>query len=183
MARLATYSKDTSISVDDLLIGTDAEDSNITKNFTVGALKNYMGGSILKETTITLGYNELSLLNGGTTTTTFAIPELTSNSALAIVDVLAYIEAGTTAFDLNTLLQVGVGTGVDFKPRARVENALLNSSSSVFYARGTNDSFVDYIVPSPLGAELSIRFGGTGAITQGNGKLTLKVLYRLVDFS
>jgi len=44
MARIATYSKDTSISVDDLLIGTDAEDSNITKNYKVGDLTPIIKG-------------------------------------------------------------------------------------------------------------------------------------------
>ena len=37
MARISTYALDPSISRNDLLVGTDAEDSNITKNFSVGA--------------------------------------------------------------------------------------------------------------------------------------------------
>ena len=43
MARISTYAIDTSISKDDLLVGTDAEDSNITKNFTVGDLTDFIG--------------------------------------------------------------------------------------------------------------------------------------------
>lgn len=43
MARISTYAIDTSISRDDLLVGTDAEDSNITKNFTVGDLTDFVG--------------------------------------------------------------------------------------------------------------------------------------------
>jgi hypothetical protein len=45
MARISTYSEDTSISNDDLLIGTDAEDSNVTKNYKVGDLKDFVKGS------------------------------------------------------------------------------------------------------------------------------------------
>ena len=43
MARISTYAIDTSISRNDLLVGTDAEDSNITKNFTIGYLTDFVG--------------------------------------------------------------------------------------------------------------------------------------------
>ena len=39
MARISTYAQDASISADDLLVGSDAEDSNITKNYRIGDLK------------------------------------------------------------------------------------------------------------------------------------------------
>jgi len=44
MARIATYSKDTSISNNDLLVGTDAEDSNITKNYKIEDLAYFVKG-------------------------------------------------------------------------------------------------------------------------------------------
>ena len=44
MARISTYSQDTAISADDLLVGSDAEDSNITKNYRIGDLKATIGG-------------------------------------------------------------------------------------------------------------------------------------------
>ena len=43
MARISTYAIDTSISRNDLLVGTDAEDSNITKNFTIGDRTDFVG--------------------------------------------------------------------------------------------------------------------------------------------
>jgi len=39
MARIPTYSTDTNISASDKLLGTDADNANATKNFTVGELK------------------------------------------------------------------------------------------------------------------------------------------------
>lgn len=42
MAKISTYAVDNSISADDMVIGTDAEDSNITKNYTVGGLSSYI---------------------------------------------------------------------------------------------------------------------------------------------
>ena len=53
MARISVYPLDTNISEDDLLVGTDAEDSNITKNFSVGDLKAFISnGSTLPYTSL-----------------------------------------------------------------------------------------------------------------------------------
>jgi hypothetical protein len=38
MATISSYSTDTAVSYADKLIGTDAEDSNKTKNFTIGSI-------------------------------------------------------------------------------------------------------------------------------------------------
>ena len=42
MARISTYGLDTSISREDLLIGTDAEDNKMTKNYSVGSIADFM---------------------------------------------------------------------------------------------------------------------------------------------
>ena len=56
MARISAYPTDTTISGLDRLIGTDAEDANITKNFKISDLANYFSGP--------LGYTSLvQLLN------------------------------------------------------------------------------------------------------------------------
>lgn len=38
MAKISSYSTDASVSYNDKLIGTDAEDSNVTKNYTIGSI-------------------------------------------------------------------------------------------------------------------------------------------------
>ena len=38
MAKISSYSTDNTVSYSDKLIGTDAQDSNITKNFTIGSI-------------------------------------------------------------------------------------------------------------------------------------------------
>ncbi len=45
MARISTYAIDTNITANDLLVGTDAEDSNITKNFSIGDLVIFTAAS------------------------------------------------------------------------------------------------------------------------------------------
>lgn len=198
MARISTYAKDGGLTDKDLLIGSNyisgpsGQEVYETATFSLDAIKSYIGATggdstFLKETTITLGYDDLVLLNGGTTTTTFAIPGLTSTSALAIVDVLAYLEAGTTPFDLgyNTYLYLGLGAGSNFNAKmAFANNDFINSSTSVYFNQGVQPSTQGaYYNPSALGDELSVKFVGTGGVTQGNSTLTLKVLYRLIDFS
>jgi hypothetical protein len=38
MAKISSYTTDASVSYSDKLIGTDAEDSNVTKNYTIGSI-------------------------------------------------------------------------------------------------------------------------------------------------
>ena len=59
MARIATYSQDTEVSANDLLIGTDADDSNITKNFSVQQLQNFIGRTDIIKKTITVTTEQL----------------------------------------------------------------------------------------------------------------------------
>ena len=46
MARISTYTKDTSINREDLLVGTDVNNSDATKNFSVGDLADFIGTGI-----------------------------------------------------------------------------------------------------------------------------------------
>ena len=46
MARIPTYSTDTNISASDKLLGTDADNANSTKNFTVGELKTFVNANV-----------------------------------------------------------------------------------------------------------------------------------------
>ena len=46
MARISTYALDASISTNDKLVGTDAEDSNITKNYQIGAFMAFITGNL-----------------------------------------------------------------------------------------------------------------------------------------
>jgi hypothetical protein len=188
MANIYSYPQIGELATNDTIAISDFSNGNKTQSVTIGQLSSYFNtgvvNNLLYETTITLGYADLALLNGGTTTTTFAIPGLTSTSALAIVDITAYLEVGTIPFDATNSLLIGLGSGLDFKNRSVIDNvSLINSSSSVYINRGGADFIIGNLQPTPLGAQLSIKFDGSGVVTQGDGTLTLKVLYRLIDFS
>lgn len=183
-----SYKEIDEVSGDDLLIISDKSTSYRTKSVTVDELGQYFNvnpvTSELYEKTITLDYYNLEILNGGNATTTYQNFGVTPTSALSIIDVTAYIEAGTIPFDATRGLLIGLGSGLNFKKRTSVDNTtLINSSSSVYINKGNSDFTLDFLEPTPLGAHFSIKFDGNGAVTQGNGTLKLKVLYRLLDFS
>jgi hypothetical protein len=92
MARISTYPLDTSISREDLLVGTDAEDSNITKNFSVGDLSDFIGN------------------NGGTTNT---VPMFSTTGLLDSKITQVVFDASTTAINVGTIPQKGGGVADD----------------------------------------------------------------------
>ena len=46
MAKISTYPSDSNLNADDLLIGTDSEDSNATKNYSIGSIETYVKSSL-----------------------------------------------------------------------------------------------------------------------------------------
>ena len=42
MARISTYDRDLVLSRDDILIGSDAENTSVTRNFSVGSLIDFI---------------------------------------------------------------------------------------------------------------------------------------------
>ena len=104
MARIATYSQDTSISNNDLLVGSDAEDSNITKNYKVEDLVNFVKG-----------YTEYVIVMSQTGTNNPVITEFKNNTGLTITWTRqssgVYDGTVSTSFDTaKTWIQVTGGT-------------------------------------------------------------------------
>jgi len=46
MAKISTYPSDSNLNADDLLIGTDSEDSNATKNYSIGSIEAYVKSNL-----------------------------------------------------------------------------------------------------------------------------------------
>lgn len=55
MAKISTYSTDVSVSGTDKLIGTDADSSNATKNYTVQSIADYVVTSSVPSTSSSTG--------------------------------------------------------------------------------------------------------------------------------
>ena len=90
MARISTYSQDTSISVDDLLIGTDAEDSNITKNYKIGDVKDFIAGTQLVTTKVTVTSTQLGDLSGNDVIELIAAPG--ENKVIVPVSIICFLD-------------------------------------------------------------------------------------------
>ena len=60
MARITTYTSDTSISSRDKLVGTDAEDSDITKNYEMSDIATYIATETLTHPVILTGLIDAS---------------------------------------------------------------------------------------------------------------------------
>ena len=198
MARIEKYISDTVINDADKIIGTDGAvgANNATKNFTVGALSSHIQGKIeggdstfLKEKTVVLTLSQLSILNYGNTLE-ITIPEYGPNVAISVIQATVYLQAGQTPFNLdgNSSLLVGLGANLT-QPGGfmvyYIDNDFINSTQSGYMVVPGNK--VGFTTPVPLGSTLGIVFYPMNAlapsITEGDGTLTLKILYRIVDFS
>ena len=67
MARISTYDRDLVLSRDDILIGSDAENTNVTRNFSVGSLIDF-----------------ISLSSGGVVDTNFYLSAITANQTTGV---------------------------------------------------------------------------------------------------
>jgi len=201
MARISTYIKDTGLTDKDLLVGSNyvsgvaGQEVYETANFTLDAVKSYVGATggnsgLLKEQTTVLTLSQLSMLNYGNILV-FQEP-YGANSAISVIQTTAYLQAGQTPFNLdgNASLVMGLVTAGLLSQSSGtilhyIDETFINSTQSGYLTVGSNK--VGEITPVPLGSTLGIAFYTSNAvapsITEGDGTLTLKVLYTLTDFS
>ena len=91
MARISTYDKDLVVSRDDVLIGSDAQDSSITKNYSVGSLIDF-----------------ISLDSGGVVDTNYYLSAITADQDTGVVTFTVdgidnqTLTLGTAAFHAHT---------------------------------------------------------------------------------
>ncbi len=91
MARISTYDRDLVLSRDDILIGSDAGDSSITKNYSVGSLIDF-----------------ISLDSGGVIDTNYYLSAITANQTTGVITFTVdgiqnqTLTLGTAAFSAST---------------------------------------------------------------------------------
>ena len=91
MARISTYDRDLVISRDDIIIGSDAQDSSITKNYSVGSLIDF-----------------ISLSSGGVVDTNYYLSAITADQETGVVTFTVNgtdnqtLTLGTAAFHAHT---------------------------------------------------------------------------------
>jgi len=91
MARISTYDRDLVLSRDDILIGSDAENTSVTRNFSVGSLIDF-----------------ISLSSGGVVDTNYYLSAITANQTTGVVTFTVTggtnqeLTLGTAAFSAAT---------------------------------------------------------------------------------
>jgi hypothetical protein len=106
MAKISTYPIDSSVSLADYVIGTDAEDSNITKNYTIGSIfglsSGHLNGYSTTRTTTVLAGSPVILANVYT--------QGSASKWAAATNRLTYSNSGTPATTNLFLITVVVST-------------------------------------------------------------------------
>ena len=174
MARISTYSQDTSISVDDLLIGTDAEDSNITKNYKIGDVKDFIAGTQLVTAKVTVTSAQLLSLNGGGTIE--LIEAAGANKIIVPISFSAFIDFNTAAYvsspDANIKLRSGTTATFGDIAKTTIET----SSDRYFTINPAGQQ---------VGVNENINFTADSSfdLTTGDSPMVVNIAYRIVDFS
>ena len=103
MARIKTYGLDSDISAADKVVGTDGtqgDDFGKTKNFSVGALRSFIGtGGNLVTKKITVTTEQLKVIN----TVPITVVDVAENEAADVVSIIAKMSNQSTENNLNYL--------------------------------------------------------------------------------
>jgi hypothetical protein len=159
MAKITTYPNDTNITSGDKLIGTDVDNSDATKNFTVGGLQSFFGQTFVPYTGATQNVN-LGTFNLNTTgdgafgdlavTSLADVGVLKANFGIQLpqgaLEVGATNDAGSTG---EVLVSQGAGVAPSWSPSP--------------WLIPTGASFFDTTVqsPNPLQAPTKMKFNTT----------------------
>jgi hypothetical protein len=138
MARISTYPTDSSVSGGDMLIGTDVDNANATKNFTVSDLNSYLVSSpttlnnLVPYTGATqnVDLGSFDLLVGGTLGVTgLSTLGAINGTSLTLSSTLS-VTGQTTLGDVDVNGDVDFGAGVLFGGAAGTAGAFLVSGGS-----------------------------------------------------
>lgn len=173
MARIATYSQDTSISNNDLLVGTDAEDSNITKNYKIGDVKDFIAGTQLVTTKVTITSTQLGDLSGTDSIELIAAPG--ENKVIVPVSIACFLDYNTEAYNFSANLAIA-NKPADHLAELPIAN--LNAISDQHFVADLFDAGVN------LSDNVALNLNANNTtVNTGDSPLTLSIAYRIVDFS
>ena len=177
MARIKTYGLDSDINAADKVVGTDGTpggDFGKTKNFSVEALKDFIAGSQLVKTEITLTSTQLLSLNGGGTIE--LIQAAGANKIIVPISFCAFIDFNTTAYVSSTdaTIKLRSGTTATFGDIAKT--TIETSSDRYFTINPAGQQ---------VGVNENINFTADSSfdLTTGDSPMVVNIAYRIVDFS
>ena len=196
MANIYSYPQIGELADADNLIISDASNGNKTKSVTIEQLSDYFGpggggSSVYSKLQTSISFQDLLLFNGQASYAKeielVAAPG--ANKVIIIDSVFAYMQPGTTAFDFNTLLSIGLSgqQNSGLFPKATIQASVLNSSigNALNYIDDANiyGPFPETSPPgynyTNKGIVLTNPFATT--VSQGNSTLKLNIVYRVVN--
>lgn len=196
MANIYSYPQIGELADADNLIISDASNGNKTKSVTIEQLSDYFGtggggSSVYSKLETFINFQNLLLFDGQSSYAKEIeiVPAPGANKVIIIDSVFAYMQPGTTSFDFNTLLSIGLSGQENngFLPQVSIQTSILNSSigSAVNFIAVANVSgpFPETSPPgynyTNKGIVLTNPFATT--VTQGNSTLKLNIIYRVVN--
>lgn len=193
MARISTYVKDTGLTDKDLLVGSNYVSGTVgqevyeTTNFTLDAVKSYIGATggdstFLKETTITLTPTQILSLNGGGSIELIAAPG--AGKIIVPISYASFLDFNTTAYNVSinavnlTYKDASLPNGERF---AWINSIYANADLYVIGSPAIDSGLGIFSVAENQALVLKTNPGVP--ITGGDSPLKINILYRIIDFS
>ena len=167
MAKISTYTTATP-AAEDLILGTDGNDSNATKNFTAESIANLAGGG-LGRATVRL---EAAQINALDTTPVVIVPAPEANKAIQVICASFNLQYTAPAYSFPTALQLVVNGG---GAQVVIPTTLVNSSSDLYVTVQIDTG--SGLMENGLALKLEADFPTTNT---GASSFTIDVLYRIV---
>ena len=176
MGNISLYQTDGTIDPNDKVIGTDGTtgvDAGVTKNFSVSALKEFIAGSQLVTTKISVTSAQLLSLNGGGTHELIAAPG--AGKIIIPVSFSAFLDFNTTAYASTTDANMKFRSGT---------TGTFGEISKTTIERGTDV----YFTINPAGQEVEVNGNlnftadNSFVLTTGDSPLTVNISYLIVDY-
>jgi len=167
MARISQYQVDTNISDNDQLLGTDAEDANLTKKFTVGDLSAYINGQssgapgsgTVTSVTGTGTVSGITLSGNVTSTGSLTLGGSLSLTSQEIINFLGYTPS---SFD-------GAYNSLTGKPTIPAASAILANSGTPTLATGITAEEIRTLIGAGDGSGSIESVTGTAPIVSSGG--------------
>jgi len=179
MARIKEYGLDSDINAADKVVGTDGtpgDDFGKTKNFSIGSLKDFIAGSQLVTTKVTVTSAQLLSLNGGGSIELIAAPG--ENKVIIPMSICGFLDFNTTAYvsSSDSVIKFRSGTTGTF---GNISKSTIERPNDVYFAEYPDDSEVE----AGVNAALYLTADETFDLTTGDSPLILSIAYRIADFS
>ncbi len=182
MAKISTYNIDNNIHGDDLLVGTDSNSTppNLTKNFSVDKLVDYMNGYQTAEYVIT----DVAVIRALATTPFQLVPAPGLNKVVSGLFMSISIGSGDDYNFGTSNIQAGLVGGGGGYSSLWVNNSgplnLTQRASYAYYPTGCTPGFAYGLAEYNLPFKFSV-FGGVDA-TQGTRPIKVMLQYQILDF-